>query len=165
MANELDDELPLEPWAIGKKPKDVQFVREFLIDLNAYQAYIRCGHTPSQSRAGSNKFINRLAIQRMIAQAMNERAEELRITAKLVVSETFRCYLGAVAEKNWSAAKGFLEMLGRHTHAWTGPKGLPDRDEDDRALEILSDEELENLARLERKIRGIEAEADFPTIN
>lgn len=155
-----DEDLPLEHWAIGMHPKDVNFVREFLVDMNAYQALIRCGTLKATASGKGTQILRRPVIAKAIAAAMHDRAQLLGITAKTVLAEAFRCYLQCVQEKKWVQAARFLDMCGRHVDvkAFKDRVGLPIDDDDDRedseGLANLSLEELHELARLSRKARG-----------
>lgn len=104
----------LEPWEESLRPADRLFVREFLIDMNTYQAAIRCGYAAKSARTESHKIIKRPAIAKAICAAMLSRAEALNVTAKLVLAEAFRSYLLAIEAKQYGAAARFLEMCGRH---------------------------------------------------
>lgn len=154
------EDIPLEPWAFVLPPKDREFVREFLIDLNAMQALIRCGHSEINAKRHCTRQMRRPAIARAIAQAMHERAEALGITAKTVLGEAFRCYLLAIQDKSYTAAARFLDMVGRHVdvQAFRNRYAPGMEDEDDEAaasgLRNLTIEEIEELARLSRKAAG-----------
>lgn len=156
MSDAEADDIPLEKWALGMTPRDAQFVREFLVDLNATKAMERCGHARMNALGNANRTMKRPAIMKGIAAAMSERAEDLKITARTVVGEAFRCYLGAVADRNWNAAGKFLEMVGRHVDvkAFRDHRGIGDDTDEATGLENLSNEELEQLDRLTRKMSG-----------
>lgn len=158
MSGELE-EVDLEPWAVDLQPSDREFVREFLVDLNAYQACIRCGIPVTTSSGWGTRKIRRPKIAKAIAAAMHERAEALGITAKTVLGEAFRCYLAAVGDRNWNAAARFLDMVGRHVdvdafRARVGYQAEEDDGVNHEALASMTTEELETLARLSRKARG-----------
>lgn len=165
-----DEDLPLEPWAIGMRPKDVNFVREFLVDMNASAALVRCGMTKITASGEGTRTIRRPVIAKAIALAMSDRAEALKINAKTVLAEAFRCYLECVADKKWIQAARFLDMVGRHVDvkAFKDRAGiLDDRDGDSEEGEDLSNlslEELETLARLSRKARGDADEPEAPPL-
>lgn len=175
MTDEERDEIPLESWAFGMEMKDVLFVREFLVDLKAMPAAIRSGFykTEKAAQGHSHRLLRRPVILKAIALAMEERANAVNITAKAVLSEAWSCYLECVGERNWAAAKGFLELAGRHVDVrafrerfgrGTGTGAdEDDEDQDASALAHLSDEELETLARLSRKAAGIDEAQGSPS--
>lgn len=163
------DDIQLEPWAKGLLPKDVLFVREFLVDLNAYQALIRCGMKPITATGMGTKIIRRPPIAKAIAAAMHDRAQSLNISAKTVLAEAYRCYLECASKKAWTPAARFLEMVGRHVdvRAFRERVGLvddPDDTEESDRLANLSLEELEEFARLSRKVRGDIDEPEAPPL-
>jgi len=175
MTDEERDDIPLEPWAFGMEMRDVLFVREFLVDLKAMPAAIRSGYyaTESSAQAHSHRLLRRPVILKAIALAMEERASAVKITAQTVLGEAWRCYLECVGERNWAAAKGFLELAGKHVDVrafrerfgrGTGADGdEDDEDVDASGLANLSDEELETLARLSRKAAGIDEPEGSPS--
>ena len=64
-----------------------QFVREFLIDLNAAAAARRCGYPASVAAARGSKLMARTDVQAAVRQAMAERAARTGITADRVLRE------------------------------------------------------------------------------
>jgi hypothetical protein len=156
-----DEDLPLEPWAMGMQLVDVQFVREFLVDLNIYRAALASGlyTTEESAKRNSWRVLRRPVILKAVAAAMEERATALKINARTVLGEAWRCYMAAAADRNWSAAAKFLDMAGRHVDVRAfrdrfTPGLSDDEDDDPEGLRNLSDEELETLARLSRKAAG-----------
>lgn len=67
--------------------KQELFVNEYLIDLNATQAYLRAGYKVSESVAAVNalRLLRNANIQAAIQEAMNKRAERTEITADYVL--------------------------------------------------------------------------------
>jgi hypothetical protein len=150
-----DEDLPLEPWAVGLRPLDASFVREFLIDLNSMQAMIRNGVSESTARANAYKTIRRPAIAKAIAMAMQDRADALKITAKTVLGEAFRSYLAASEAKQWGPAARFLEMCGKHVdvQAFRTQVGLSDPNGEPLVFDLSAystDEKRQLLSLLER---------------
>jgi phage terminase small subunit len=72
-------------------PKQERFVQEYLVDLNATQAYMRA--YPGAKRDSANVMATRLmampAIQEAIAKAKAKRAQETGITAKCALEEVW----------------------------------------------------------------------------
>jgi hypothetical protein len=165
-----DDDIGLEPWAIGLEQRDLLFVREFLVDLNATQASIRSGYwgqnggkDPEQSALKNSwRIMRRPAVLRAITAAMEERASSLKISARLILAEAWRCYLASAGDRNWNAATKFLEMAGRHVDVrafrdkFSPGDSTDDQDEQAaKALENLTDPELDQLEYLTRKAAGL----------
>jgi len=71
-------------------PKQEQFVREYLIDLNAAQAAIRAGYSVNTARAIGAENLTKPDIQDAIAAAQIERARRTEITSDRVLKELGR---------------------------------------------------------------------------
>lgn len=67
--------------------KQGQFVREYLIDLNATQAAIRAGYSKKTARSQGQRLLTNVDIAEAIAEAQQERAERTEITADRVLEE------------------------------------------------------------------------------
>lgn len=74
-------------------PKQERFVQEYLLDLNATQAAIRAGY--SEKTAGSVGFENlkKPEIAEAVSKAMNERAEQSRVSNDRLLQELERMAL------------------------------------------------------------------------
>jgi phage terminase small subunit len=68
-------------------PKQAQFVREFLVDLNATQAAIRAGYSKRSAYAQSSQLLNHPAIIAAIDAAKAERSTRTEIRAERVLEE------------------------------------------------------------------------------
>lgn len=69
-------------------PKQEMFVKEYLVDLNATQAYLRAGYNvKSEDVAAVNakRLLSNAKIEYAIQEAMNKRAERTEITADMVL--------------------------------------------------------------------------------
>lgn len=66
-------------------PKQEQFVREYLIDLNATQAAIRCGYSAKTAYAQGSRLLSNAEIVAAIADAKIERSQETKIDAAWVL--------------------------------------------------------------------------------
>lgn len=66
------------------------FVAQYLIDLNAFKAYRRCGYGTGNDDTDKNeaaKLLNRPYVQQLIAEAQNESAKRANITQDMVLKE------------------------------------------------------------------------------
>lgn len=63
------------------------FIREFLVDMNASQAYIRAGYSPKGAGQSGYKLLNNPEIQKALTKLIQERAEKTEITAERVLTE------------------------------------------------------------------------------
>lgn len=68
-------------------PKQEQFVREYLIDLNATQAAIRCGSKAKRADQAGHEYMSNPEIKAAIDAAMQKRAFKTEITAERVLKE------------------------------------------------------------------------------
>jgi phage terminase small subunit len=71
-------------------PKQEQFVREYLIDLNATQAAKRAGYSERTAYSQGQRLLKDVEIQQAITEAMNNRAQRTGITADRVLQEYAR---------------------------------------------------------------------------
>lgn len=66
--------------------KQEQFVKEYLIDLNATQAAIRAGYSEDTARVIGPENLSKPAVQAAIQQAMEERSKRTGITSDYVLN-------------------------------------------------------------------------------
>lgn len=70
--------------------KQAQFVREYLIDLNATQAAIRAGYSVNTATAQSSRLLANVNVASAVETAMAARAERTHITQDRVLQELAR---------------------------------------------------------------------------
>lgn len=66
-------------------PKQEAFVREYLVDLNATQAAIRCGYSAKTAKQQGNRLLTNADVQRAVQAQMDARSERTEITADYVL--------------------------------------------------------------------------------
>lgn len=66
-------------------PKQAQFVREYLIDLNATQAAIRAGYSEKTAEKIGSENLKKPEIKAALDKAMTERSEKTKIDAQWVL--------------------------------------------------------------------------------
>jgi hypothetical protein len=71
----------------GLTPKQAQFVREYLIDLNATQAAIRAGYSQATAYAIGHENLSKPELVAAIAEAQEARSKRTNITADDVLKE------------------------------------------------------------------------------
>jgi len=77
--------------SIKKLPKrQVLFVKEYLIDLNATQAAIRAGYSKATAAEQASRLLSNVKIQAEIKKAMDKRAQRTEITQDRVLKEYAR---------------------------------------------------------------------------
>lgn len=79
-SNKAQQERPLNK-------KQAEFVRQFLIDLNAAQAYIRAGYSPKFASSQAFKLMQKTHVTAAVQKAMDERAAKTGVTAERVLEE------------------------------------------------------------------------------
>jgi phage terminase small subunit len=80
------------PWQ-ELTEKQRAFVREYLVDLNATQAYLRAGYTAATKRVaetGGSRMLRIAEIAAEVAAAMEERGKRTKVTADRVLLELER---------------------------------------------------------------------------
>lgn len=68
-------------------PRQEQFVREYLIDLNATQAAIRAGYSAKTARQIGERLLTYVDVAEAIRLAMAERSRRTQVTADRVLEE------------------------------------------------------------------------------
>jgi len=74
----------------GLTPKRAQFVREYLVDLNAAGAAVRAGYRERRAKQQASELLRTPAVAAAIEAAMAERSARLRINADMVVERWWR---------------------------------------------------------------------------
>ena len=98
-------------------PKQMRFVDEYLIDLNATAAAKRAGYSEKTANEIGTQNLVKLSIQEAIAERQKDRQERTEITQDWVVKN-----LKKIAERSMEhdeapymqAANKALELLGKH---------------------------------------------------
>jgi phage terminase small subunit len=74
-------------------PKQKRFVEEYLVDMNATQAYIRAGYSPKNADVNSTQLMGRPSVRACIDKAIAERSRRTGVTVDRVVRELARIAL------------------------------------------------------------------------
>ena len=152
-------------------PRQLRFIDEYLIDLNATQAYIRAGYSPNGADVGACRLLGDSRIQEAITLAQDKRGVKMGLSQEAVIAGLIDVVMSAKAgdpvldgqgkqiqlvnaegvlaplfkRQRGHETKGY-ELLARHLGMFTEKVQI-----DKRPLEHLSDEELETeLARLRK---------------
>jgi len=107
--------------AQGLTEKQQRFVDEYLIDLNATQAAIRAGYSVRTAKSQGQRMLTFVDVLNAIQLKIVARSEKVGVDAEWVLTESVALYKIArdaigdePAAKMVSAAKGALELVGRH---------------------------------------------------
>jgi phage terminase small subunit len=95
-------------------PKQQAFVREYLIDLNATQAAIRSGYSVKTAQMIGSENLSKPIIAQAIAEATEQRAEKLEISALWVLQQAKETYEAARFADKLSEAVSALKLVGTH---------------------------------------------------
>lgn len=68
-------------------PKQAEFVRQYLVDLNATQAAIRAGYSEKTANEQGARLLANVSVSQAIAAAQAKREQRTEITADRVVAE------------------------------------------------------------------------------
>jgi phage terminase small subunit len=71
----------------GLSPKQEQFCRQYLVDLNATQAAIRSGYSKKTANEQGSRLLANVNVSARIAELRTEQAKRLDITADRVLTE------------------------------------------------------------------------------
>ena len=66
--------------------KQKTFCEEYLIDLNAKQAYIRAGYTPTNAEISASRLLTNVKVAEYIQYLMDERSRRTLVNADYVIS-------------------------------------------------------------------------------
>ena len=118
------------------------FVQEFSVDLNATQAAIRAGYSEKTATEIGYENLTKPHIREAVERALAKRAESTELRAGEVI-DGLRREANYQGEGSSHAARvSAWSWLGKHLAAFTENVSIQ------RRMESMTDEELEELARL-----------------
>lgn len=112
-------------------PKQELFAKEYLVDLNATRAAIRCGYSEKTAYSQGQRLLKDVEVSGAIQKAMDERSERTEITADDVLNRINRIAKAAEGSKRYSDSLKACELLGKHLRLFadrteiSGPDGQP----------------------------------------
>jgi len=137
--------------------KQLLFVNEYLVDLNAAHAAVRAGYSVRRAKATGCELLHRPEIAEAISRALAGRSGKPHLSSEDIIRSIVEIRGKAVTRGSLTQALKANELLGKHLKLFTdrgehaGPEGA--------AVE-LSDTELSN--RLLTLIATLEERADVP---
>lgn len=132
-----------------------RFVAEYLIDLNATQAYIRAGYSPNGAAQSAAKLLTNTEIVAAIAERRRQAAERAELSVDWVLRELRETYAHARGSGQLGTAHASLVSLGKHIGMWPNKLTITDADKEAAhvAAEKLGLDEADVLAEVERELR------------
>ena len=110
-----------------------EFVRQYLVDLNATKAAIRAGYSERTAYSVGQRLLKNVEIQRAMAAAQAKRARRVEIKAEDVLRGVIEVTTQARDSGDLKTALKGYELQGKHLGMWTervkqevsGPDGGP----------------------------------------
>ncbi|GFE62874.1 terminase small subunit [Geobacter sp. AOG2] len=136
--------------------KQLLFVNEYLVDLNATQAALRAGYSPRRAGSTGSELLHQPEVGAAIRQALTTRSKKPQVSSEDIIRSIVEIRSKAVTRGSLTQALKANELLGKHLKLFT------DRVEHagtEGAVE-LSDTELSN--RLLTLIAILEGRANVP---
>lgn len=127
-------------------PKQLAFVREYCVDMNATQAAARAGYSEKTANEQGSRLLAHVGVKAAIAERMQPieaKAEaKFQVTKQWIVEQAMAIAAKASTLEQMAAAKGAVELLAKlHGHIIERRDVRKVGDWDD-----LSDDELASLA-------------------
>jgi phage terminase small subunit len=116
--------------------KQVRFVEEYLVDLNATQAAIRAGYSARNADKIGPRLVGNRRVRQAIMDAQQSRSQQTALTAEWVLDRLREEAQRTDKSGSPTARVAALKLLGQHVGLWR-----------DKALEELQ-RELDDLKRL-----------------
>jgi phage terminase small subunit len=101
-----------------KNARHERFCREYVIDLNATQAYIRAGYSVNGAGQSAEKLLRNTEIIARIAELQAKVTQRLEITQESVLKEIEETRIAAAQADQHSVALKAAELKGRHIGMW-----------------------------------------------
>lgn len=134
--------LLLRPYPqTGVSPKQVRFVEEYLVDLNATQAAVRAGYSQKTARSVGSENLTKPDIAQAIATAQAKRSERVGITADLILQGLWENVGLARKAEDFTASNKALELCQKHV-------GVTDKIEYSGSLNLTTEQREQRVALL-----------------
>lgn len=96
------------------RDKRACFCEEYLVDLNATQAAIRCGYSRETAKQQGQRLLTNVDIQERVSELKDIRLERLKLTQDGVLTELEDTRKRALESKQYNAAIRASELKGKH---------------------------------------------------
>lgn len=132
-----------------------EFVRQYLVDLNATKAAIRAGYSERTAYSVGQRLLKNVEIQRAMASAQAKRARRVEIKAEDVLRGVIEVTTQARESGDLKTALKGYELQGKHLGMWTekvkqevsGPDGGPVQSSMTLDISGMGPAEIAELAR------------------
>lgn len=94
--------------------KQMRFVHEFLLDLNATQAAIRAGYSEKGASVAGSRLLANAKVKKVLDDVRMAHARSTFVDTEYVIRELVFLYDRAWQAGKWTVAKGCLDLMGRH---------------------------------------------------
>ena len=126
--------------------KQLKFIREYLVDLNATQAAIRAGYSVNSAGTTGAEYLEKPEIRARVNEEMEKRAQRTEITADRVLQELARIAFNDISElTTWSESRTRLMDSSTLT-----------KDQTASVAEVYSNAAGETRIKMYDKIRALE---------
>lgn len=98
--------------------KRERFCREYVIDLNATQAYIRAGYSVNGAGQSAEKLLKNAEVVARIAELQLKVTQRLEITQEKVLQDLEDIKTEAMGEGQFGPAVRAAELQGKHIGMW-----------------------------------------------
>ena len=144
-------------------PKQARFVREYLIDLNATQAAIRCGYSERTAKQQGSRLLTNADIAEAVAKGQAKAAERLGLTLDGILQDINDIANEARAAAEFSPALTGKIALGKHLGMGLGVQKNQAVDENGEALPV-TDLSRHVAFLLASGMKAQEAQPDSPAL-
>lgn len=96
--------------------KQERFCEHYIITLCATEAAKKAGYSDKTAYSIGHENLRKPEIEKRIQKLKKERSERVQIDADWVLKQAKNMFEITTNEKEFAAAKGFLEMCGKHVN-------------------------------------------------
>jgi len=94
-------------------PKQARFVAEYQVDLNATQAAIRAGYSPTSAHVTASRMLSDAKVRAAVEQTQRKVTEAVLDSAEDVIRDAVKTYNAAMAAEQYGAAVSALTLRAK----------------------------------------------------
>lgn len=95
-----------------------RFCQEYVVDLNATQAYIRAGYSANGAGQSAEKLLKKAEVAARIEELKAGVTQRLELTQEKVISDLEDLKTKAAVAGNFGPAVRATELIGKHIGMW-----------------------------------------------